>query len=1548
MPLTPEQKRRLYDLFAAAMELPVAEREPFCLGQCGSDTALLGHLRALIASAPRADDPFLAGPVLSTPLQQNATLALVAERAGDESGERPGVVIDRYELLEVIGEGGFGTVWSAAQREPVHREVALKVIKLGMDTRQVISRFEVERQALALMDHPNIAKVLDGGVTPSGRPYFVMELVKGVPLTDYCAQQGLGVTARLELFQQVCHAVQHAHQKGVIHRDLKPSNILVTRHGDVAMPKVIDFGVAKATSAEVTQRTAFTEHAQVIGTPEYMAPEQAELSTLDIDTRADVYSLGVLLYELLTGTRPFEATEIRRQGYLELLRVIREEDPPKPSTRIGSFGTSQTDVVASHRMTPRALGKRIRGDLDWIVMKALAKDRARRYATASDLAIDIGRHLQHKPVDAGPPSAGYRLRKYVRRHRIGVFAGGAVACALVTGLAAATWGYFEADAQRQRAEKAEGVAVVERDAARAAQAKAEDEERKAKAEASRTAAVINLVMEMLGSADPDKIKGRDYTVRQLLDDFTQGVTGRLESTPGVEASLRQVMGNAYLGLGLLDDAEACFQRAVDCSRRAYGAENDWVVACLTGLGQALGEQGKYQEAETTFREALAMARKLHGEEHPDVAGLLGDLGLDVQKLGRLDEAEQLTTQALEAKRRLLGEGHGRVALSIDNLSGIYRDKGQLDKAVELSREALTLRRAELGDRHPQTQLSLNNLGCLLIEAGEFEEAETLLTEVLTIRRESLGEESPFVATSYANLAWCLQRRGRDDDAKGMFRTALAIWRKLPDDPHLAAGLEGLAAILGKQGEREEALKLYREVTAIKRKMFGDDSSLTAFSIAALGNKLYEFGDFAGAEEQHRIALDMAKRLFADEPHYQATALHNLACAVAEQGRWAEGERLHEQALAIRRQECGEMSAEVAGSLGQLAHCVYKQSNFVKAEAVLREAAKVDAKVYGEDHPEVAVSLRCLANALTEQRRFDEAAPLYTQVLAMLRKHVDKDDPRIAEALGGQAYCLTKRGDHAGAEAAYRQILEMKLVYLGKVHYQTTMALDGLAACLSAQGRHGEAAETELRCAELSKDLPGGPRAKVAVANGLSLAGDYFTRADRLVDAENTYRKALQLSRAACGERSRETALDLAGLGRVLAKQGRNAEAEPLLIESLEILRARGGEETSTAAILLDLGQALVAQDRYAAAEPVWREAAELFRGRGDRERAANNFGNLAYALYAQRKFGEAAAAQRQALQFSREALGEDDPRVLFCTSQLGSYLTLAGDLDGAEVANRAAVALSQKLHGEHSSEFVSALGSLATVFVRKGKASEAEPLLRQALAVLVEQQGQDSEEVALRQSDLAYVLLDKREYAEARALAEKSLVTVRKVNGNVHMRVYNLLGTLADIYRGLGARAELVAALRERLVLVVALAPPGHPEIDGVRAQLGAALLDDQPAEAESLLRECLAVRVQQAPDSWLRYNCASMLGGALVRQGKYAEAEPLLLEGYEKMQPPPELVSRKSNALLRVIELYDAWGKTAEAAKWRARSASAPSPGLGAQSAEAAAGKSEKEAVKK
>src|SRR5688572_20813908 len=569
---------KLIELFnEAKAKRAGAEREAFLSEACGSDSHLKEQVLSLLrAEADEGDSDFLK----RTPLIRST--ALITEKPGDKIG--------RYKLLQQLGEGGYGVVYMAEQEEPVRRRVALKVIKLGMDTKSVIARFEAERQALALMDHPNIAKVLDAGATDAGRPFFVMELVRGVKITDYCDQNNLTTEQRLELFTQVCHAIQHAHQKGIIHRDIKPSNILVTLHDGVPVPKVIDFGIAKATSDQrLTDKTVFTAFEQFIGTPAYMSPEQAEMSGLDIDTRSDIYSLGVLLYELLTGRTPLDPEELLRSGMNEMRRKIREDEPPRPSTRLSTMQAADLTTIAKNRQAdaPRLIHL-VHGDLDWIVMKCLEKDRTRRYETANDLATDLRRHLQSEPVTARPPTQLYRFRKLVRRNKLAVSAAAAVSVALILGLCVATWALMRERAARARAEEAERLARVE---------------------VIKSEKVTRFLRDMFHGVGPairryDQGRSDEDTARlqRVLAEACRRVP-ELEGHPTVQADILTIVGSAFSELGDYTNAVTMHGRALTLRKAIYGNQHRDVAKSLQFLVAALKAQGLDDEAKELMRDA---------------------------------------------------------------------------------------------------------------------------------------------------------------------------------------------------------------------------------------------------------------------------------------------------------------------------------------------------------------------------------------------------------------------------------------------------------------------------------------------------------------------------------------------------------------------------------------------------------------------------------------------------------------------------------------------------------------------------------------------------------------------------------------------------------------------------------------------------------------------------------------------------------------------------------------------------------------------------------
>jgi len=718
--------------------------------------------------------------------------------------------IGPYKILEVIGEGGMGVVYHAEQVEPVRRRVALKVIKLGMDTKQFVARFESERQALALMNSPNIAQVFEAGATEQGRPYFVMELVRGDPITEYCDRHRLDTRQRLELFMQVCGGVQHAHQKGVIHRDLKPSNILVTLQDQKAVPKIIDFGVAKATAQPLTEQTLFTEVGQVIGTPEYMSPEQAEMRGQDIDTRTDVYSLGILLYELLVGALPFDARALRRAGLDEFRRRIREEDPPRPSIRMTTLGDDSNRVARNRHTDPAALMRQLRGDLDWIVMRAVEKDPTRRYASASEFASDIARHLRHEPVLASPPSTVYRIGKFVRRHKTGVAAGVFVLAALLAGIAGTTIGLV-------RATKAEASA---------------------KQEAETAKQVSGFLVRLFEVSDPRQARGNTITAREILDRGAEKINQQMEGQPLVQARLMTTMGGVYRRLGLYEQARQLLEKALATRRAALGDDHLGVANSLNNLGLLLWSTGDYHQAQPLIERALEIQETSLGPDHPDVASTLNSLGLLHKETGDYDGARPLFERVLEIRTKALGPDHPDVATGLNNLATISLETGDFEGARPLFKRALEIQEKSLGPDHPDVPRTLDNLATLFYWTGDYAEAKQLRERALPLYEKALGPDHPDVASGLNNLATVLLETGDFAEAKQLLERALAIDEKTlgPDHPTYAIHLHSLGELMLRTRNLAEAERYLQSALEIYEHEFRSDHpyiALIFYNLACL-------------------------------------------------------------------------------------------------------------------------------------------------------------------------------------------------------------------------------------------------------------------------------------------------------------------------------------------------------------------------------------------------------------------------------------------------------------------------------------------------------------------------------------------------------------------------------------------------------------------------------------------------------------------------------------------------------------------------------------------
>jgi serine/threonine protein kinase/tetratricopeptide (TPR) repeat protein len=767
-------------------------------------------------------------------------------------GEGPGTRIGPYKLLQQIGEGGFGVVYMAEQDRPVHRRVALKIIKPGMDSAQVIARFEAERQALALMDHQNIAKVHDAGTTDNGRPFFVMELVNGLPITRYCDENNLTVRERLALMASVCRAVQHAHQKGIIHRDLKPSNVLVCLYdpGAPGVPKVIDFGVAKAIdsiSTRLTERTMITHYGQIIGTFEYMSPEQAEASPLGVDTRSDIYSLGVMLYELLTGSTPLPPQRLRAAGMNEMLKMIKEEEPPKPSTRLSSTKEA-AQIAAARRTESLKLNRLLRGELDWVVMKCLEKDRARRYDTATGLARDIERYLHDEPVEAGPPGAGYRLRKLARKHRAALGVASLIAVLLVMAAGVSTWLAVRATRERDRAEA---------------------NEKTAKDREAETRAVLNFVEnKVFGAARPDSLRnglGTQVTLRRAVEKALPFVEESFHEQPLVEARLRMTLGRSFWYLAEPRIAADQYRSAREIYAAHLGPDHPDTLRSMNRLASIYYDLGQRAEALKLREETLGLCKAKLGPDHPDTLESMDSLAGSYANLGRHTEALKLQEETLAVRQAKLGADHADTLMSMNNLANRYYDLGRYAEACKLHEETLALRKAKLGPDNLDRLNSMNDLANAYSKLGRHTEALKLYEETLAIQKAKLAPDHPITLLSMNNLAFCYFASGRYAEARKLNEETLALRKaKLGfDHPDTLMSMNDLANAYLYLGQPAAALKLQEETLVLRKAKLGPDhpdTLMSMYNIACIYARM--ISKAADRDKQTDVAMDSLKNAIA--------------------------------------------------------------------------------------------------------------------------------------------------------------------------------------------------------------------------------------------------------------------------------------------------------------------------------------------------------------------------------------------------------------------------------------------------------------------------------------------------------------------------------------------------------------------------------------------------------------------------------------------------------------------------------------------------------------
>ena len=876
--MTPERWQQIESIVDEALDLLPEVRPAYVAHVCQGDAELLTEVNKMLASCERAAT-FLSAPA-APPGDFIAALAEPPPPEQPMDGQR----IGPYEIKRELGRGGMGAVYLAERADGVfNQRVAIKIIKKGMDSDDILARFRNERQILASMDHPGIAKLLDGGTTADGRPYFVMEYVKGIPIDEFCDRHRLSISDRLLLFHQVCEAVHYAHQNLIVHRDLKPGNILVTHEGVV---KLLDFGVAKMLDPDLHGGSAYgqTQTGVRMMTPDYASPEQ--VLGQPITTASDIYSLGVILYELLTGHRPYQM-----QSYVlrEIERIIIEEDPVRPSTAVATTRRFETEngqtatigpqtVTSVRSVNLERLRRSLQGDVDNIVMMAMRKEPHRRYGSAEQLAEDLERHMDGLPIRAHQDTVGYRVQKFVQRNQLLVTATAMIFLALIGGFGMALWqariASFERDIARQQALRAE-----------------------------RTKDFLVNVFEI---AEPSESKGREVTAEEILNRGAIRIGDELMGQPSLQAELREVIGTVYQKLGLYTSAEAQLAEALRLNRDLHGETSAEVARSLDALGAVLKDKGDYAAADTALQQALTVLRQRYGSVHERVAAGINNLAILHWDKGDYDRAETLFQESLQMKRQLYGEDHPEVVRSLNNLAVLRQRSGQYEAAEALYREALQIRRARYGDDHLEVALSMNNLGLLYREMERFDEGEQLFTDALRIRRATFGDEHQAVAAAQNNLASLYREQGNYAEAEALQREALGVFEKLFTHAHPNTALlrSNLAAILYEKGDREAAFAAYREALDIFEWKLPEAHPNIATAAIGLGRIALDRGDLEEAERQLRRGLDIRERRLGLGDRRTGEARSLLGESLARQRQDAEAEPLLVQGFETLREARG--------------------------------------------------------------------------------------------------------------------------------------------------------------------------------------------------------------------------------------------------------------------------------------------------------------------------------------------------------------------------------------------------------------------------------------------------------------------------------------------------------------------------------------------------------------------------------------------------------------------------------------------------------------------
>jgi len=1142
-----------------------------------------------------------------------------------DHGESPGERIGKFELVELLGEGGMGVVWLAKQDEPgLKREVALKIVKLGMDTKRVIARFEAERQALAMMDHPSIAKVFAAGIANGGRPYFVMERVDGVSITSYCDGHRLNTSSRLKLVVDLCRGVQHAHYKGIVHRDLKPSNILVAEHDESPVTKVIDFGLAKALSVELTEQTLTRDPSHVLGTLAYMSPEQAG-GAADIDTRTDVYSLGAVLYELLTGELPFSPGRIEGGAFDEVLKMIREEDPIKPSACISRLNGKRATAASNRSIDARRFQKAIGGDLDAIVMMALAKDRSHRYPTPNDLAQDIERYLNGEPVEAVNKRGVYRLAKFVKRHKAAVI--GSIAAMMVL-IGITVMSVIQA-------------ARVEKARARTETARAGEQAGKESAE-KRLGQLVEtneLLGSMFDSLAPQVIVEDGRPLQTILAEKLTKALGRLDGEaigdPLVVADIQERIGGSLKALGKskeaispleqsfatrtsllgsdhpdtlvtantlarvyedtgdLEAAIALYEDTLERRRAVFGEDDEKTLTSLNNLSLALGEDGQVALSLKLLEESLEANRRQMGDRHPDTLRAMNNLASGYSDSGKLELAAELYEETLRLRRRIRGSRHPETITSINNLGSVYLKMERLKEAVPLLEEALRLRRVQVERDHPDMLITMQNLGIAYMELGNHQEGLRIQEETLELKRKKLGRFHSFTLVSQSNLGAGYIEANMAEKGLPLLEEVVQINRKTrrPDHPGVTAAIGNLAMGYSRIGKYNLALPLNEECLTTLTKKFGQDHPDTLKAMKRLASSYAKTGSEARAIALFKKVIDRSTPM-TDQHHLTSSTMDVLAELYLSSGDLEAGSSMFEETLVFRRVHLGEGHPDTIQVMRRLADTHGMRGSHEEAIQLLRAALEQSEEAHGKEHLSTLGSMNDLAMGLREAQRFEESVPLLEAALSGLRDLIGSDALTTLNCMKNLATAYFEDGDLERALELYRENYRGRKKLLGPSNPQTWEALAVVGYCLNVSEKWEEAIPILEEAVEVSREDPDSGFV------GLHLL-EAYVKVGEQKKAQAHIASLVADSRENDGENSRELATVLAVTSIHLIEFNELVDAEVHLRESLAIREEQLPDSWLRWNAQSLLGEALLGQGKLKEAEPLLLQGFEELKARKD-------------------------------------------------------------------------------------------------------------------------------------------------------------------------------------------------------------------------------------------------------------------------------------------------------------------------------------------------------------